>query len=334
MTSSDLNPGLAHNRGINRVKSFVLNHFERIVIVVILGAVAASHFWFVRGTPILFFYFLPALIAGYVLGKRSALMTAILSVCAVALAAVLSPDSFVTRFDVGNEKMTVALDLLAWGGFLILAALVTGQLYEDKERRIEELKSAYIGILEVLARYLESPEGPVKGHCLRVANLSAEMAVAMGLTRTEVDNIHAAALLHDIRLTGDGISGDVIRKAALLSESQDALKDQDHKTSEILTSVGTVLKEAVVLIRCHDKACADGKPDDVPLGARIVAVADAYDELTITKPYATGRAPWVAVKEIEKAAATRYDARVVDALKSVVAHRMDEDKLVMSLTHA
>ena len=328
---------LDNNSSMARFKNFVLDNFERLLIVIILGVVAASHFWFVRGTPVLFFYYLPALIAGYVLGKRSALMTAILCVCAVALAAIISPASFIPS-ESDNPKLTVFMDLLAWGGFLILAALVTGQLYEDKERRIQELKSAYIGILEVLARYLESPEGPAKGHCLRVANLSAEIAVAMGLPRATVDNVHAAALLHDMHLSGDGISGDVIHKAAMLSENQDALKSQDSKTAEILTSVGTVLKEAVVLIRCHsDQANPSAEPvalDALPLGARIVSVADAYDDLTISKPYATGRAPWVAVKEIEKGAGTRYDAQVVEGLKSVVAHRLDEDKLVMNLTHA
>lgn len=337
MSTSQSIPTLTPNTAMSHFKSFVLQHFERLLIVVILGVVAASHFWFVRGTPVLFFYFLPALVAGYVLGKRMAVMTAILCVCAVALAAVLSPEAFMPQPG-ADTTHTVFFDLLAWGGFLILAALVTGQLYEEKERRIDELKSAYIGILEVLARYLESPEGPAKGHCLRVANLSAEVAVAMGLPRATVDNVHAAALLHDMHMTGEGISGDVIHKAALLSENQDALKDQDGKTSEILTSVGTVLKEAVVLIRCRGEQAAAGAgtplTDDVPLGARIVSVADAYDELTINKPYAAGRAPWVAVKEIEKGSGTRFDPKVVEALKSVIAHRLDEDKLVMNLTHA
>ena len=177
---------------MQKVKTFLLDHFERILVVTILGVVAVAHLWFARGTPILFFYFLPALTAGYVLGKRNALLTAILSVLAVVFAFVLSPSSFTTKFD-NNKEVMVALDLAAWAGFLILAALVTGQLYEDKERRIQEVKSAYIGILEVLARYLESPEGPSKGHCLRVANLSAEIAVAMGLPRGTVDNVHAAA---------------------------------------------------------------------------------------------------------------------------------------------
>ncbi|KPJ56700.1 MAG: hypothetical protein AMS16_01935 [Planctomycetes bacterium DG_58] len=326
--------GFGQGKGLRNVKEFVLEHFEHILVVVILGVVAASHFWFARGTPILFFYFLPALTAGYVLGKRNALMTAIFSVLAVAFAFIISPSSFTPRYEMRGE-LQVALDLAAWAGFLVLAALVTGQLYEDKERRIQELKSAYIGILEVLARYLENPEGPAKGHCLRVANLSAEIAVAMGLPRSSVDNIHAAALLHDVQMSGEGISGDIIHRAAMLSESPEELKEHGGKTAEILSSVGTVLKEAVSLIRYDyervgTEAESDG-PDEIPIGAAVVAVADAYDELVTDKPYASGRAPWVAVKEIEKGVGTRFDPRVVEGLKSVIAHRLEKDRRVTSL---
>jgi HD-GYP domain-containing protein (c-di-GMP phosphodiesterase class II) len=319
---------------MDRAKAFILKHFERIVVIVILGVVAVAHFCFANGTPILFFYFLPALTAGYVLGKRNALLTAILSICAVGFFFAISPQTFMARSE-NSTLLMVGMDLVAWAGFLILAALVTGQLYEDKERRIQELKSAYLGILEILAKYLESPEGPRKGHCLRVAGLSAEIAVAMGLTPASVDNINAAALLHDIPVTGEGSSGAIIHKAAMLSENQEELKEHDGKSIEILSSVGTVLKEAVPLIRCHNEMVAStGKGalriEDMPLGARIVAVADTYDELVTDKPYAAGRAPWVAIKEIEKASGTRFDREVVDALKSVIAHRIDVEQAALS----
>ena len=223
-------------------------------------------------------------------------------------------------------------------GSLILAALVTGQLYEDKERRIQELRSAYLGILQVLARYLENPEGPTKGHTLRVADLSAEIARALGLPNSTVDNVHAAALLHDIQMSGEGISSDIIHRAAMLSEDDDALTETSGKTSEILSSVGTVLKGAIPLIRYHLEAAeAAGESvdlADIPQGAHIVRVADAYDELTTGRPFASGRAPWVAVKEIEKGIGTRYDKTVVEGLKSVVAHHLEQDQRVVSLTSA
>jgi HD-GYP domain-containing protein (c-di-GMP phosphodiesterase class II) len=316
------------------VKNFVLRHFERLVVIVILGVVGAAHFLFARGTPVLFFYFLPALTAGYVLGKRNALMTAILSILAVTFFFVIEPDAFVWQYDT-SAKLIMWMDLAAWGGFLILAALVTGQLYEEKERRIEELRAAYIGILDVLSRYLESPGDPIKGHCHRVADLSAEIARAMGLPRSMSDNVHAAALLHDIEMTGAGSSGEAIHRAAMLSEDEDQLKDQSGKNAEILQSVGMVLKEAVPLIRSHREQMEtgpDGRPDliGIPLGARIVAVADAYDNLVHNRQTHIGRAPWVAVKEIEKGAGTRFDPEVIDGLKAVVARQLEENTVALA----
>lgn len=337
--ASSKSTALGQNKQMLRVKTFVLNHFERILVIVILAVVAAAHFWFARGIPILFFYFLPALVAGYVLGKRNALMTAIFSILAVAFAFVATPETFNVKWG-GDSDLLLATDLAAWAGFLILAALVTGQLYEDKERRIQELRSAYLGILQVLARYLDSPEGPTKGHCLRVANLSAEIARAMGLPNSTVDNVHAAALLHDIETT-DGMSGDVIHRAAMLSEEDETMMESAGKTGAILSSVGTVLKEAIPLIRYHSLHAEGKEPQDAPteldappVGARIVGVADAYDLLVTDKPYATGRAPWVAVKEIEKGIGTRYDREVVEGLKSVVARRLEQDKRVAALAGA
>ena len=190
----------------------------------------------------------------------------------------------------------------------------------------------------MLARYLDNPEGPTKGHCLRVANLSAEMGRALGMSNAAVDNVHAAALLHDIEMTGEGFSGDIIHRAAMLSEDEESPIDTTTKNGEILSSVGTVLKGAIPLIRYHSEHGEDAEPsdeaDDIPLGARIVAVADVYDQLTTDKPYASGRAPWVAVKEIEKGVGKRFDAEVVQGLKSVIAHRLEQDERVMALAGA
>lgn len=316
------------------VKRFVFRHFERIVVIVILGVVATAHFLFARGTPVLFFYFLPALVAGYVVGKRGALMTAILSILAVAFFLTLQPDAHAWQYG-AEQSLLLWMDVAAWGGFLILAALVTGQLYEEKERRIEELRTAYIGILDLLSRYLESPSDPIKGHCHRVADLSAQIAEAMDLPRSTSDNVHAAALLHDIEVAGAGSSGEAIQRAAMLTENDDQLKDQTVKNAEILQSVALVLKEAVPLIRSHREhkdAPADAPRDliEIPLGARIVAVADAYDDLVNNPHTNIGRAPWVAVKEIEKGADTRFDPDVIDGLKAVVAQQLEEDTVALA----
>ncbi len=81
---------------------------------------------------------------------------------------------------------------------LILASVAVGTLYEKNERRLLELKGAYIGILEILSKYLESTDRYTKGHSVRVSEFAMEIAKAMDLPPVEVENIRVAGLLHDI----------------------------------------------------------------------------------------------------------------------------------------
>lgn len=319
---------------MNRCKHWFLRHFEHILVLTILLSVTVSHFWFARGTPILFFYFLPALLAGYVLGKRQALLTAMFSVLAVGFIAILAPDVFVPQYETPGP-LFVLLDLMAWGGFLILAALLTGQLYEKNERRIQELKSSYLGILEILSKYLEKNDAGQKGHSVKVAELSESIGEAMGLPKSSIDNIHAAALLHDLGRTE--LSGELIRRAAMLTETDRELIDaQSCRGAEILHSVGSVLKEAVPLVRYHYDYYVEGLPlsgglESIPLGSRVIAVADAYENITGGRPGHSARVPWVAIREIEKNVGKLYDTRVVAALKQVMATRLQNDELTVSV---
>ena len=91
--------------------------------------------------------------------------------------------------------------------------------------------------MEILAKYLESADRYTQGHSLRVANLATDIAIAMDLSRRDVDNIRTAALLHDIGKIE--VSGKLIRKAAeLTTEEKEALATHADKGAEILQAVG------------------------------------------------------------------------------------------------
>ncbi|MGZ6206485.1 MAG: HD domain-containing phosphohydrolase, partial [Syntrophales bacterium] len=311
---------------MDQLKEFIIRNFEKILVGVILVAAFAGTYFIEEKSVILNFYYLPVLSAGYFLGRRMGLLTAILSILAVVISTLYFPHAFLKE----KELLSSLAKLSSWGGFLILASIVVGTLYEENERRLRDLKNAYIGVLEILSKYLESTDRYTKGHSVRVSELAMEIAIAMGLSRGEVENIRVAGLLHDIGKIE--ISGDILRKAAqLTSEEKELLDEHTVKGAYLLSSVGSVLKEVVPIVVSHHNYFMKGtdEPENkdlvrIPLGARVVAVADAFDAMTSDRPYRKGMPPWEALEEIHKNAGKQFDPEVVEASKRVIQEKMEK----------
>jgi putative nucleotidyltransferase with HDIG domain len=259
-----------------------------------------------------------------------AVCTAIFSVLAVFFLAVLRPQTFTfsgPSFPLLGLSFQIWPNLLGWAGFLLLSSVVVGVLYEQKEARIRDLREAYIGVLEILSKYLESADRYTKGHSLRVADLSVDVAREMGLTEDEVENIRAASLLHDVGKIE--ISADLLRKAANLTDEEKALMDSHaERGANILRSVGGVLREAVPIVLAHhhhyvEPAGGGADEADIPVGARIIAVADAFDAMTSDRPYRAGMPPWQALQEIERFAGSQFDPKVVAAFKRAIFPKIE-----------
>ena len=315
------------------VKSFFLKHFEKLIVLSILFIIVYITYFVPYKIGFLNFFYLPIIIAGYYLGKRMAVLTAVLCILFIVLFLTLSPESFFTP-DVG--KLYTIISLLAWCSFLILTSAALGYLYEEKEKRIKELKAAYIGVLEILAKYLESTDRYTQGHSVRVAYLSEDIANAMELLPNQVETIKTAALLHDIGKTE--VSMDIVNKAASLTESERKILDlHPEKGAAILGPVSGVLKEAVPIVLAHHKYYFDsdkytsGDDQRCPIGASIIAVADAYDAIVTDRPYRAGQPPWKAYEEIEKEAGRRFHPEVIKAFKTVLMrderYRLEKSEL-------
>jgi putative nucleotidyltransferase with HDIG domain len=270
---------------MEQFKQFILRHFEKLLVCVILATAFIGTYLVEEKFIILNFYYLPVLVAGYFLGRRMGVLTAVFSILAVLICTLVFPGRFFTS----KEILRGVAQLSSWSGFLILASVTVGTLYERNEQRVKELKNAYIGVLEILSKYLESTDRYTKGHSVRVSELATDIGIAMELPRSEVENIRVAGLLHDIGKIE--ISGEILRKAAKLTTEEKELMDLHAvKGAYILSAVGSVLKEVVPIVVAHHKHFVDalegnnGGTMKIPLGARVIAVADAYDAMTTGSP--------------------------------------------------
>lgn len=304
-----------------RFKEYIYRNFEQILVLFILLAVVAVNYFVAEKLALLNFFYLPCLVAGFILGKKKALLTSIFSIVAVLFYVVLSDQNFKPSQSIISFYIT----LVSWGSFLILCSILVGHLHEENEKKVSQLKQAYTGILEILSKYIESSDKYTQGHSVRVSHYATDIAAAMRLPEREVENIKVAALLHDIGKVD--ISTDIISKAASLdSREKDIMATHAERGVQILSSVGSVLHDAIPLVRAHhqyfdhdgQKGASSG---EVPLGARILAVADAYDAMTTDRPYRSGMPPWKAFEELERCTGTQFDPAVVGAFKTTLFNR-------------
>ncbi len=311
---------------MEKIKEYTFKHFEKIIVVSILLGIVLINYFTPYKIGFLNFFYLPIIAAGYFLGQRMAVFTAVFCILIVAFFLLLFPSSF---FTAGTNKTYIIVSLDAWSSFLILTSAAIGYLYEEKEKKIKELRSAYMGILEILSKYLESADRYTQGHSVRVAHLSEDIARTMGLPALEVENIRAAALLHDIGKIE--ISLDVLHKAAALTDEEKELMDShSEKGARIISLVGGVLKEAVPIVSAHHKYFFETEKypseeeragKEVPLGAAVIAVADAYDAMVTDRPYRAGMQPWQAFEEVEKGSGKQFHPGAVKAFKKVLASK-------------
>jgi putative nucleotidyltransferase with HDIG domain len=310
---------------MDKIKLFLVRHFEKILVFVILAAAMLGTFFMKDKTLLLNFYFLPVVFASYYLGRRLGVLSAFLSVLAVIVCAII----FRNHFFPAEQEFRGIFILSSWGGFLLLTSAAVGSLYEQKEKRMEELQRAYIGILEILSKYIETKDGYTKGHSIRVSEYAKGIAIAMELPRHVVENVRVAGLLHDIGKIE--ISSEVIQKAAALTpQEKDLIDTHSERGGVILAKVGEVLQEVVPIVVSHhryfEKALDSSKEalQTIPLGARIIAVADSFDAITTDRPYRKGKPPWEALQEIVDQTGRQFDPEVVEAFRRVIANQIEQ----------
>ena len=279
--------------------------FSLFVIAAVFNFVLASH------RVLLGFYGLPTLFSAYFYGRRHAVLTAVASILIVLLLLQLDPRILQDNAD----PLQKWLDLAVWAGILILTAYGMGTLYEHKTRQLTELRETYDGVLNILCHFV-SKDNYTQNHSYRVSVYATRIARQMGVAPELVEDIRAAGLLHDIGKIE--VSRQVLYKSARLTEDESAEMAQHVSRGGDLVNLarGSLRRVVPLILAHHDNYAGSGKHRaiglEIPLGARIIAVADVYDALTSDRPYRKAMPPFEARDYIVKQSGTDFDPAVVE----------------------
>jgi len=179
-----------------------------------------------------------------------------------------------------------------------------------------QLKETFYETAQALAETIEKRDPYTGGHTQRVMRYSVSIGEMMGLSQKELEALKLAAILHDIGKIG--VRDDVLLKQARLDEDEvKKMKQHAEYGSEILGHV-TQLKDVLPGVRSHhEKYDGSGYPDnlkgdDIPLFARIIAVADTFDAMTTDRPYRKGLSAETAFEELDKHTGEQFDRVAVE----------------------
>ena len=307
-------------RGLEQVNK------ELWILLTLLGLAGAINYLLTAQQMMLGLYTLPTLFSAYHFGRRHAVLTAFASAFLVGLMAHLNPQLFAET----PSSLAVSaefLQLVSWGGILVLTAYTMGTLHEKHAARIVELRETYQGLLLILRQFIAKDKF-TENHCYRVSVYAAKIATLMGLNNDRIEDLRAAALLHDIGKLE--LSRDLLYKASKLTVGEyEELKTHLDRGVDLLRPVGGSLQRVIpIILAHHDRFDGSGyrptKETEIPLEARIIAVADVYDSLTSDRPYRKAMSPFEAKAIIEKGAGSDFDPTVVAAFRSALQRGLME----------
>ncbi len=253
--------------------------------------------------------------------------------CGCIIYSELHPESVVLF----ESEHAVAMDVVQ---SLALVSLIFGiiikfhsRAYEKKKQELDEAnldlemanERITLQAMYALAKTIDAKDKYTNGHSMRVASYSEMIARKLGLSDGEIDEIMKMAMLHDIGKIG--VPDAIINKTTkLTTEEYNIIKEHPVIGSDILSEMPE-MKDVRIGVRWHHERF-DGKGypdglmgDDIPLPARILGVADAYDAMTSNRSYRSFMPQNIVKQELEKGRGTQFDPELAGIMLGI----MEED---------
>ena len=209
-------------------------------------------------------------------------------------------------------------------------ALEYWQLKYDNSALVNDLKELFAGTITAIVEALDAKDSYTLGRSRRVTFYAVKMAKALHLSDTTVGKIELAGLLHDIGMIG--VSDDILAKVEKLTQDEyDEIKKHVHHSVIIIDDIKQ-LADVVEIIKYHHEFY-DGtgypyamKGEDIPIGSRIIAVADAFDSMVTPKVYRQQVVPSEALAKIKALVGVQFDPMVVEHFEQILPSCLRELK--------
>src|SRR5688572_23673197 len=303
------------NAALEQAKRFMFKHFERLLVVLLVASLLVIHNFIEYKLAFLSFYYLPIIAAGFLVGRRMAVWAALFVVLLVGY--VQATQGLDGVAGLHGEMLSY---LVPWGGFLILTGYLVGALAEQRKARTDDVRSTYLTMLDLLTIHVDSSDRMRRGHSYRVGERAIMLARELGLTDGQQENLRVAGLLHEIGP----------RDPRLIRVMSDIPATRDSQ----LSSMRAALRLVDEYSHYHEVVSAGWPVDDtrISIGAKILAVADAYETLQTPTPTRQAFAPWTALEEIERGRGTTFASEVVGALRKVgTLERAEDDEITAAV---
>ncbi len=267
---------------------------------------------------VLYLFYLPVVVAAWTLRTRHAVGVAGLASVLVAAYAYFLPESLVYA---GSTSLLWA-ELATWAGILIVTAYLVSVLRLRIDEALQSLERAYIGVLAILSKFIQTIDADTEAHCVRVSAWGVSIAKELQMDRAMIEKIRIAGLLHDVGKVD--ISVEILRKAAALSsDERQSIRAHAAHGAEIVRPIGGILADIADAIESHHENY-DGtgyqglKGEQIPLVARVIAVADVFDALLSDRPYRKSIGIFNALDNLVVSSGTRFDPSIVSALQRII----------------
>jgi len=233
--------------------------------------------------------------------------------------------TYIALAPIGFIMAMVYVSIGIWGIILFFFPLI---LARRSFELYTKMRKVYLDTIRALAAAIDAKDPYTKGHSERVAETSVALAEELNLSDRDIENIEYTALLHDIGKIGiaDNILG---KKGSLTSQEFDKIKEHTIVGANIIEPVDFLKNSYRAIYHHHEKYNGKGYPDglkseDIPILARIIAVADAYDAMGSDRPYRKKLDKDKILKELKEQSGKQFDPEVVKVLMSILDREREE----------